>query len=425
MANTIIDRRKNPGSKSSNNRQKFIKRTKQEIRRSIHDTLGKRSIKGSSDSQDVVITRKGIDEPQFNHNPQSGSRDIVLPGNKEFVEGDLIQKPQSGQGQGGEGEASNEGIGEDEFGFALSNDEFVNILFEDLELPHMISKENKAVERFELTRSGYTNDGNPAQMNLEKSMVNSLGRKIALKSPKLKKIKELEAELETCKDKERRVEIEEEISKLRIRANAISFVDPVDLRYNNFSKKPAPISQAVVFFIMDVSASMTEEHKDLAKRFFMLLNLFVSRKYKRVDCVFIRHHILATECTEEDFFNNKENGGTIVSSAFKLSKEIVDDRYSPNEWNIYFAQASDGDNFDHDNEELKNIIANDILPITQYFSYIQVGQKRHGYYNSGNLLQEYVSLQAKNKNMVTKHIEDTSDIYPVFREIFKIKGKDE
>ena len=221
MANTIIDRRKNPGSKSSNNRQKFIKRTKQEIRRSIHDTLGKRSIKGSSDSQDVVITRKGIDEPQFNHNPQSGSRDIVLPGNKEFVEGDLIQKPQSGQGQGGEGEASNEGIGEDEFGFALSNDEFVNILFEDLELPHMISKENKAVERFELTRSGYTNDGNPAQMNLEKSMVNSLGRKIALKSPKLKKIKELEAELETCKDKERRVEIEEEISKLRIRANAI------------------------------------------------------------------------------------------------------------------------------------------------------------------------------------------------------------
>ena len=426
MANTIIDRRKNPGSKSSDNRQKFIKRTKKEIRKSIHDTLGKRSIKGSGDAQDVVITRKGIDEPQFGHNPKTGSRDIVLPGNKDFVEGDLLQKPRSGQGQGGgESEASNEGIGEDEFGFALSNDEFVNILFEDLELPHMISKENKAVERFELTRSGYTNDGNPAQMNLEKSMVNSLGRKIALKSPKLKKIKELEAELETCKDKERRVEIEEEISKLRIRANAISFVDPVDLRYNNFSKKPAPISQAVVFFIMDVSASMTEEHKDLAKRFFMLLNLFVSRKYKRVDCVFIRHHILATECTEEDFFNNKENGGTIVSSAFKLSKEIVDDRYSPNEWNIYFAQASDGDNFDHDNEELKNIIANDILPITQYFSYIQVGQKRHGYYNSGNLLQEYVSLQAKNKNMVTKHIEDTSDIYPVFREIFKINDKNE
>ena len=446
MANTIIDRRKNgdlrqPGSKSSNNRQKFIKRTKKEIRKSIHDTLGKRSIKGSGDAQDVVINRKGIDEPQFSHNPQTGSRDIVLPGNKEYVEGDLLQKPKGGAGSGGApGKASNEGIGEDEFGFALSNDEFVNILFEDLELPHMISKENKAVQRYEISRSGYTTDGTPAQMNLEKSMVNSLGRKIALKTPKLKKIKELQEELdnldkffykttkeqkEATEEWKRYQEIEEEIRKLRIRANAVSFVDPVDLRYNNFTKKPAPISQAVVFFIMDVSASMTEQHKDLAKRFFMLLNLFVSRKYKRVECVFIRHHIQAIECSEDEFFNSRDNGGTIVSSAFKLSREILADRYSPNEWNIYFAQASDGDNFDHDNEELKDIIANDILPITQYFSYIQVGIKRHGYYNSGNLLQEYVPLQAQHKNMVTKHIEDTSDIYPVFREIFKIRGKNE
>jgi uncharacterized sporulation protein YeaH/YhbH (DUF444 family) len=423
MANTIIDRRKNPGGKSSDNRQKFIKRTKDEIRRSIHESLGDRSIEGSGKSQDIKIARKGISEPQFNHNPQSGSRDIVLPGNEDFVEGDQLEKPKGGGGQGGgEGEASNEGIGEDEFGFVLSNDEFVNILFEDLELPHMISKENKSVERFELTRSGYTNDGNPSQMNLEKSMVNSIGRKIALKSPKLRKIKELEAELETCKDEERRVEIEEEIRKLRIRANAVSFVDPVDLRFNNFSKKPAPISQAVVFFVMDVSASMTQEHKDLAKRFFMLLNLFVSRKYKRVDCIFIKHHIQATECSEDEFFNNRENGGTIVSSAFKLAKQIIDDRYSPNEWNIYLSQASDGDNWDNDNEELLDILSKDILPITQYFSYIQVGQKRHGYYNSGNLLQEYEKLLATNKNIVTKHIEQQSDIYPVFREIFKTKG---
>jgi uncharacterized sporulation protein YeaH/YhbH (DUF444 family) len=446
MANNIIDRRKNgdlrnPGSKSTDNRQKFIKRTREEIRKSIHDSLGKRSIKGSGDSQDVVIARKGIDEPQFNHNPQTGSRDIVLPGNKDFVEGDQLEKPKGGGGAGSggkAGESSNEGIGEDEFEFALSNDEFVNILFEDLELPHMISKENKSVERFEITRSGYTSSGNPSQMNLEKSMVNSIGRKIALKFPKLRKIRELEKELDnlkkffyktTQKQKDgteewaRYQEIEKEIRRLRISANAVAFVDPVDLKFNNFTKKPAPISQAVVFFIMDVSASMTQQHKDLAKRFFMLLNLFVSRKYKKVECVFIRHHIQAKECTEDDFFNNKENGGTIVSSAFKLAKKIIDDRYSPNEWNLYFSQASDGDNWDNDNEELLDIIDKDILPVTQYFSYIQVGTKRHGYYNSGNLLQEYVALEANHKNIITKHIEDTLDIYPVFREIFKIKGK--
>jgi len=439
MANTIIDRRKNPGGKSSDNRQKFIKRTKDEIRKSIHESLGDRTIGGSGKSQDIKITRKGISEPQFGHDSSSGSRDIVLPGNKDFVEGDQLEKPKGGAGGqgGGEGDASNEGMGEDEFGFVLSNDEFVNILFEDLELPHMISKENKSVERFEMTRSGYTSEGNPSQMNLEKSMVNSIGRKIALRTPKLKKIRKLEEELveiekfldtlavakkQRTVQWARKIEIEEEIRKLRIRAAAVSFVDPVDLRFNNFSKKPAPISQAVVFFVMDVSASMTQDHKDLAKRFFMLLNLFVSRKYKRVDCIFIRHHIQAKECTEDDFFNNKENGGTIVSSAFKLAKEIIDERYSPNEWNIYVSQASDGDNWDNDNEILLDILSKDILPITQYFSYIQVGQKRHGYYNSGNLLQEYVKLEANHKNIITKHIEQHSDIYPVFREIFKTKG---
>ena len=87
------------------------------------------------------------------------------------------------------------------------------------------------------------------------------------------------------------------------------------------------------------------------------------------------------------------------------------------------SQASDGDNWDNDNEELLNIIDKDILPITQYFSYIQVGTKRHGYYNSGNLLQEYVKLEAVHENIITKHIEDNTDIYPVFREIFKIRNK--
>ena len=422
MANTIIDRRKNPGGKSSGNRQKFIKRTKDEIRKSIHESLGKRSIKGSGDDQEVVITRKGISEPQFNHKSDSGSRDIVLPGNEDFVEGDLLQKPKGGGSGGGsgEGKASNEGEGEDEFGFALSNDEFINILFEDLELPHMISKENKTVERFEMSRSGYTNEGNPAQLNLEQSMINSMGRKIALKTPKLRKIRELEAILETEEDEDKRLELEEEIRKLRIRANAVAFVDPVDLRYNNFSKKPRPTSQAVVFFVMDVSASMTEFHKELAKRYFMLLNLFISRKYKRVECVFIRHHITARECSEEEFFNLRENGGTTVSSAFELAKDILKDRYSPNEWNIYFAQASDGDNWSEDNEKLKNILSKDILPITQYFSYIQVGEIRKGnFYASGNLIDEYKKLEGTHKNLISKYIENRADIYPVFREIFK------
>ena len=418
--NTIIDRRKNPGGKSSGNRQKFIKRTKDEVRKSIHEKLGERSIKGSGDSQDVVITRKGINEPQFGHKSDSGSRDIVLPGNEDFVEGDLLQKPKGGQGGGGS-QGSPDGESEDDFSFALSNDEFVNILFEDLELPHMIPKENKMVQKWEMNRAGFTSEGNPAQLNLEKSMINSMGRRIALQKPKLKKIKELEALLETEEDEDKRAEIEEEIRSLRIRARAVSFIDPVDLRYNNFTKSPKPNSQAVVFFVMDVSASMTEYHKELAKRFFMLLNLFVSRKYKRVECVFIRHHIQATEVSEEEFFTGRESGGTVVSSAFELARDIIKERFSPSEWNIYFAQASDGDNWSDDNEKLKRIITNDILPVTQFFSYIEVGEKRSYHTMTGRLINEYEQLQKANKNLVCNEVESVKDIYPVFREIFKKK----
>ena len=418
--NTIIDRRKNPGGKSSGNRQKFLKRTKEQIRKSIHEKLGGRSIKGSGDDQDVTINRKGISEPSFGHKSDSGSRDIVLPGNEDFVEGDLLQKPQSGEGGSGS-EGSPDGEGEDDFQFALSNDEFVNILFEDLELPHMISKENKVVEKVEMHRSGFTNDGNPAQLNLEKSMINSMGRRIALQKPKMRKIRELEALLETEENEDKRLEIEEEIRSLRIRARAVAFIDPVDLRYNNFTTSPKPSSQAVVFFVMDVSASMTEHHKDLAKRFFMMLNLFISRKYKRVDAVFIRHHTQAKECDEEEFFTGRESGGTVVSSAFELAKDIMDERYSPSEWNVYFAQASDGDNWSDDNSKLLEILQNDILPVSQFFSYIEVGEPRGAGMFGGTinqLMEVYTNIVNSNQNMVAERVQKPSDVYPIFRKIF-------
>lgn len=418
--NTIIDRRKNPGGKSSGNRQKFLKRTKDEIRKSIHEKLGGRSIKGSGDDQDVTINRKGISEPSFGHKSDSGSRDIVLPGNEDFVEGDLLQKPQGGEGGGGS-QGSPDGEGEDDFQFALSNDEFVNILFEDLELPHMISKENKVVEKVEMHRSGFTNDGNPAQLNLEKSMINSMGRRIALQKPKMRKIRELEALLEIEEDEDKRLELEEEISSLRIRARAVAFIDPVDLRYNNFTTSPKPSSQAVVFFIMDVSASMTESHKDLAKRFFMMLNLFISRKYKRVDAVFIRHHTQAKECDEEEFFTGRESGGTVVSSAFELAKDIMSERYSPSEWNVYFAQASDGDNWSDDNGKLLEILQNDILPVSQFFSYIEVGEPRGMGMLGGfahQLMEVYDNIVGSNQNMVAERVQKPSDVYPIFRKIF-------
>ena len=172
---------------------------------------------------------------------------------------------------------------------------------------------------------------------------------------------------------------------------------------------------------MDVSASMTESHKDLAKRFFMMLNLFISRKYKRVDAVFIRHHTQAKECDEEEFFTGRESGGTVVSSAFELAKDIMSERYSPSEWNVYFAQASDGDNWSDDNGKLLEILQNDILPVSQFFSYIEVGEPRGMGMLGGfahQLMEVYDNIVGSNQNMVAERVQKPSDVYPIFRKIF-------
>lgn len=426
MGNVIIDRRKNPNGKNAPNRQKFVKRIKDQIKGDIHKNMGDRGITDINSGENIKVTRKSIKEPEFRNDGKTGDQDFILPGNKEFVPGDKIQKPsQGGGGSGSEG--SDSGEAEDDFDFAISNDEYVDMLFEDLELPNMIKKENKIVESFERSRSGYSNEGNPSQLNLVQSMRNSIGRRMALKTPKKKRIEKLETELDAATDEATKDEIIEKLEHLRKRHSRIPFIDTTDLRFNNYTKTPKPRSQAVVFCIMDVSASMTEEHKDLAKRFFFLMNLFISRKYKRAETVFIRHHHEAIECNEEEFFHSRESGGTVVSKSFELMKEIMDKRYPSDQWNVYVAQATDGDNFDNDNEKLLNILTTNILPVVRYMSYIHVTDRKNNYYSNFNgtgkkLTKNMTELSETQENMIVKEIDDRSKVYKIFRQIFGDKN---
>lgn len=150
--------------------------------------------------------------------------------------------------------------------------------------------------------------------------------------------------------------LKEEIAELRKKIESVPFIDTFDLRYKNYEKRPIPSSQAVMFCLMDVSGSMDQATKDIAKRFYVLLYLFLNRTYENVDVVFIRHHTQAKEVDEHEFFYSQETGGTIVSSALKLMDEIVAERYPSNEWNIYAAQASDGDNWADDSRAVKNCL---------------------------------------------------------------------
>ena len=433
MGKYIIDRRKNPKGKNLSNRQRFIRRAKRSIERQIKENIIDRSISDQSD-EDVRIPIDGVQEPKFGHDPSSGDYDFVLPGNKDFVPGDLIPKPEGGAGGPGGSGSSDSGEGEDDFAFSLTREEYLSIVFDGLELPNLDDQKGQPdLTVFEHARAGFTTVGNPANMNLEQSMINSLGRRIALKFPKNKKIRELEAELveldaffstlpvgkkERTSQWCRYQEIESEIRSLKIKARAVSFIDPIDLRYNNFSKTPKPITAAVMVCVMDVSASMGTREKELAKRFYLLLYLFLERKYERIDIVFIRHHTRAKECTEHEFFYDKETGGTMASTGLNLADDIISERYPENEWNIYMTQASDGDNFASDMHNYRLYLSK-LIRRCNLYSYIEIDNEFH---TSSDLWGTMVSASRANNNLIAKKIMSARDIVPIFREIFSTEN---
>lgn len=415
----IIDRRPNGRHKSAVNRQRFMRRFKNQIQKAVRNAISGRSIKEIDESgEKITIPAKDTSEPQFSYG-QGGNRDIVLPGNKDFMPGDLIKRPPSGQGGQGS-QASNSGEGMDDFVFEISREEFLELFFEDLALPNLIKTQIAKIPSFKMVRAGFAQEGIPANINIVRSLRGALGRRIALGASKKKRILELKEQLEelekTNPDSQEVEDIKKEISALKTRIEAIPFIDPFDLKYHHRVKRPMPSTQAVMFCLMDVSGSMDETKKDIAKRFFILLYMFLSRSYENVEVVFIRHHTSAKEVDEEEFFYSRETGGTVVSSALEMMRDIVQERYPTSDWNIYAAQASDGDNWNNDSPRCRDILENDIMPFVQYFAYVEIMPRHHQ-----SLWEAYLSVKDACPNFAMQHIEDFKDIYPVFRELFKKK----
>lgn len=418
MAN-FIDRRLNAKGKSTVNRQRFINRYKKQIKKAVSDAVTRRSVTDVDTGEKISIPTRDISEPMF-HQGKGGVKERVHPGNDQFTRGDQIQRPPSGGGQGsGQGEASDSGEGQDDFVFQISKDEYLELLFEDLELPNLQKNRlNKLVE-YQIYRAGFTNDGVPANINIVRSLRSSLARRIAMTGNKKKQLKQLEEELTSLENTpganaEAIIALKQDIKLLKSKIAKVPFIDTFDLRYNNFAKQEIPSSQAVMFCLMDVSGSMDQATKDMAKRFYILLYLFLTRTYKNLEVVYIRHHTQAKEVDEHEFFYSQETGGTIVSSALKLMHEIQRKRYPAEEWNIYAAQASDGDNWADDSPSCRQLLEKQILPTVRYFSYIEITTRAHQ-----TLWREYEALQEIHDNIAVQHIKQAEDIYPVFRELFK------
>jgi uncharacterized protein len=426
----IIDRRPNPKGKSLANRQRFIERAKDEVKRSLVEALKRRKLGETEGGEKISIPTRGIQEPVFRHARAGGKRDHILPGNKHFVVGDKIERPKGGQG-GGRPRAGNRDNGEqDSFEFILSKEEFLDLFFDDLELPELVKINLHETEATQLTRAGFSIDGTPANLNLRRTMRNSLARRISLNRPSPSQIAALRRQLEfahAADDSEGAAQSQHDLESAERRARRFAFIDPLDVRYNRFERVPKPITQAVMFCLMDVSGSMTEAMKDLAKRFFLLLHVFLTKRYKHLDIVFIRHTSNAEEVDEDTFFHSRETGGTIVSTALEEMLRVVRERYPPGSWNIYAAQASDGDNFSEDGERCAQLLVNDLLPVSQYFAYIEVGADatlRHGFPSPPtDLWRTYAEIAPLHPNFAMRRAAEPSQIFPVFHDLFKRKDR--
>ncbi|WP_114185073.1 YeaH/YhbH family protein [Microvirga aerophila] len=428
---SIIDRRLNPGGKSLSNRQRFLRRAKALVQRAVRDGSSERGISDLEQSGEIAIPAEGVREPRFRRAATGGVRDHVLPGNRRFVEGDTIERG-SGGPEGSPSAGSDSG-GEDEFRFVLSREEFLDLFLEDLELPDLAKRRLATSEAQGFRRAGYSATGSPVNLALLRTMRHALARRIAMKRPKRRDLVQLEQEIRLLEHQggsnNRLALLREELTQLQQRTRRIPYVDPVDLRYRRLEPAPRPIAQAVMFCLMDVSGSMSEHMKDLAKRFYMLLYIFLTRRYQHVEIVFIRHTHEAKEVDEQTFFHSPETGGTVVSSALLEMQRIVAERYSLQDWNIYAAQASDGDNSPDDNSACAALLTDAILPLCQYFAYLEVGTEENrapaGFIKHRSALwQTYGPLRDQGA-LAMRRVTHRREIYPVFRELFRRGGLEE
>lgn len=416
----FIDRRENGKSKSTVNRQRFIRRFKAQIKSAVAESINKRSITNIASGEKILIPKKDISEPQFNYDRRAGRHDIILPGNRTFSAGDKIEKPKANAG-GSDSQASDQGEGLDDFAFELTKDEFLELFFDDLELPDLVKTKLASETTYEMVKAGFSTVGTPPNIHLLRSFRNAISRRLIFGKSYEKKIIALENELKALKKEKPQNpqeidRVQKAIAKLQVKINKIPFIDNFDIRYTSKVKQRKQTTQAVMFCVMDVSGSMDEAKKEIAKRFFILLYLFLTKAYQKIQLVFIRHHTTAKEVNEEEFFYSRETGGTVVSSALELVSQIITERYPTTDWNIYVAQASDGDNWNADSPKCQELLTNKIMPYVQYFAYVEILPRHHQ-----SLWRAYIAIKETFKNFSMRNINSAKDIYPVFRDLFTRK----
>ena len=283
MLQQIIDRRLAGKNKSIGNRERFLRRHHNQVRDAVRRAVDNRGIRDVEQGEDIHIPKRDITEPTFGHGV-GGAREIVHPGNQEYVRGDRIERPKGGGGKGsGKGEAGDSGEGEDDFVFHLTKEEFMQIFFDDLALPRLMRTQLAETPEMKSQRAGYSNSGTPSNLSVIRSMRGAIGRRVAIGAGSRAELTALLAKLAELPEGSvdpavvlARETLEAQIATLRNRLERIPYLDPIDLRFRNRVRLPIPTAKAVMFCLMDVSGSMDEARKDLSIRFLMIVLLLMS-----------------------------------------------------------------------------------------------------------------------------------------------------
>ena len=385
---SIFREHKTTADRSATDRRRHKKRIEDALRKGIHGIVADESIMGQNGNKKFKIPVRGIKEYRFIYGDNK-SKQVGSAQGKDVRRGQKIgQSDQEEQGQGNKASDEN---GEEFYDVEITLDELAQYLFDELELPDLQRRQLANISSEKLKRSGYRTEGILPRLDRKKSAI-----------ARIKRMKASGFDPEEAEDGE-----------------TFPFHED-DLRYRHYKKKPEPCTNAVIFFIMDVSGSMSQDKKFLARSFCFLMYQFLRSKYETLEIVFITHDTEAREVNEDEFFTQYTSGGTIVSKAISLTSEIIHKRFHPSSWNIYVFQCSDGDNFITDNAKYLEevfLLKNDC----QLFGYVEIDpDKSNMQYSYTN--PEYQTLYdilhpLKDKKLQTSYIVRKEDVWKAFRTI--------
>lgn len=350
---------------------------KEAIKQNLPEIIAEESIITSDGKRLIKIPIRSLEEYRFRFDPNQGER--VGQGNGESKVGDVLGKARPGN-QPGQGKQAGDAPGVDYYEAEVTVDDLAELIFEDLGLPDLRPKMTQDVPVDTVKFTEVRKTGPMSNLDKKRTILENLKRNAMHGEP------------------------------------TVGGFQNDDLRFKVWEQETRPSTAAVVIAMRDASGSMGDFKKYITRSLFFWMVRFLRTKYQNVEIVFITHHSEAQEVDEETFFHQGESGGTRVSSAYRLAKQIIDERYDPQRWNIYPFHFSDGDNWsDSDNKQCVDLV-HQMLGGVNLFGY---GEIREGGYTS-SLMSAFTGIQDPRFVIVT--ITEKKDVYPALRKWFNRGG---